>query len=490
MKNRISFRLVRQRAVAAILIGHLLASPVCRADCPPWNPCQLVKGAETVWNGGKQVVNGAVEGGKKIFDGGLNVLKAGGQAVTGHFGDAWKTVQDGGKEIINGVIQVAVSGVVTAATMADPLIGVVFFGQPTPLQGLSKLIYDIIAHWKGHPDCNPGEQISRLMTIPKKTLDDASRLLGAASTPAKYLSSIFDGYGAWEPTGCDGVGIGRPVREAQLSTDGLWTVDVAISDFDIQGTQAPPGRFIRLEVFPNTNAHDSIAGHTPTSADVIRFRGPMMWDKDTDGDHPHGHMEVHPLAAIEFGIKTNQGDKPIASVSPTALNFGNQLIHSNSAAQNVLVVNSGRSPFSITAVAVTGVNSTDFKTNHTCTKEVAPGDGCTIAVIFTPSALAPESASINVSDNADSSPHVVTLNGTGVSPGAGGIVDQSGYEVVRGDCLARIAERFYGDQRWPVVFCANRKQIRDPDLIYPGQQLRLPLPGEEIKGKKCLVPKK
>ena len=385
--------------------------------------------------------------------------------------------------MVNGVLQVAVSGVVTVATMADPLIGTVFFGQPTPLQGLAKLIYDMVAHWKGHPTCNPGEQLNRLMTVPKKTLDDPSRLLGAASTPAKYISSLFDRFGAREPTGCDGVGIGRPVREAQLSTDGLWTVDVAISDFDIQGSQAPPGRYIRLEVFPNTDAHASIAGHTPTSTDVIRFRGPMMWDKDTDSEHPSGHMEMHPLAALEFGLKTNQGDKPIATLSPLVLTFGNQDVRSASAARKrSLLVNSGGAPLSLGAIAVTGANSADFTINSTCAKDIARGDGCTIAVVFKPSALANESASISVSDNASGSPHIVGLAGTGVKAGAGGATDQSAYEVVRGDCLSKIAEHFYGDQRWPVVFCANRKQIRDPDLIFPGQTFRLPLPGEEMKG--------
>ncbi len=48
------------------------------------------------------------------------------------------------------------------------------------------------------------------------------------------------------------------------------------------------------------------------------------------------------------------------------------------------------------------------------------------------------------------------------------------YAVQRGDCLAKIAEREYGRQVWPVIYRANRKQIKDPDLIYPGQVLTLP----------------
>jgi len=49
------------------------------------------------------------------------------------------------------------------------------------------------------------------------------------------------------------------------------------------------------------------------------------------------------------------------------------------------------------------------------------------------------------------------------------------YVVVSGDSLSRIAKREYGDaQKWPQIYEANRDIIKDPDLIFPGQILRLP----------------
>ena len=49
------------------------------------------------------------------------------------------------------------------------------------------------------------------------------------------------------------------------------------------------------------------------------------------------------------------------------------------------------------------------------------------------------------------------------------------YTVQPGDTLSSIAEQFYGDaSRFPVLFEANRNQILDPDLIFPGQVLRVP----------------
>lgn len=49
------------------------------------------------------------------------------------------------------------------------------------------------------------------------------------------------------------------------------------------------------------------------------------------------------------------------------------------------------------------------------------------------------------------------------------------YVVVKGDSLSAIAKREYGDAKeWRRIFDANRDIIKDPELIYPGQTLRLP----------------
>jgi len=49
------------------------------------------------------------------------------------------------------------------------------------------------------------------------------------------------------------------------------------------------------------------------------------------------------------------------------------------------------------------------------------------------------------------------------------------YVVVSGDSLSRIAKRLYGDaNKWRTIYEANRSVIKNPDLIYPGQVLRIP----------------
>ena len=49
------------------------------------------------------------------------------------------------------------------------------------------------------------------------------------------------------------------------------------------------------------------------------------------------------------------------------------------------------------------------------------------------------------------------------------------YVIKKGDSLSKIAKQYYGDaMKYPVIFEANREVIKDPDLIYPGQTVRIP----------------
>ncbi|MDH3975310.1 MAG: LysM peptidoglycan-binding domain-containing protein [Deltaproteobacteria bacterium] len=55
--------------------------------------------------------------------------------------------------------------------------------------------------------------------------------------------------------------------------------------------------------------------------------------------------------------------------------------------------------------------------------------------------------------------------------------DKTAHVVVKGENLWTISE--YGDVysdpfQWPVIYKANRNQIKDPDLIYPNQEFEIP----------------
>ena len=50
------------------------------------------------------------------------------------------------------------------------------------------------------------------------------------------------------------------------------------------------------------------------------------------------------------------------------------------------------------------------------------------------------------------------------------------YVIQKGDSLSAIAKRYYGKAGdSPRIFDANREVIKNPDLIYPGQKIRIPL---------------
>jgi nucleoid-associated protein YgaU len=49
------------------------------------------------------------------------------------------------------------------------------------------------------------------------------------------------------------------------------------------------------------------------------------------------------------------------------------------------------------------------------------------------------------------------------------------YKVKKGDSLSKIAKKFYGDpMKYMEIFNANRDILKDPNLIYPGQSLKIP----------------
>ena len=69
-----------------------------------------------------------------------------------------------------------------------------------------------------------------------------------------------------------------------------------------------------------------------------------------------------------------------------------------------------------------------------------------------------EASEVKVADNAGSAPS-----------------DPVFHEVKKGENLWKIAEKHYGNgSKYTVIFEANKPMLKDPDLIYPGQNLRIP----------------
>src|SRR5581483_4227539 len=108
---------------------------------------------------------------------------------------------------------------------------------------------------------------------------------------------------------------------------------------------------------------------------------------------------------------TGSGYVTTATVSPSSLAFGNQALASTSAAQSILITNTGANPITVSAVTTTG----DFAQTNTCSTPVAVAGTCTINVAFSPTVGGSRLGTLTVNDNAQGNPHVVTLSGTGMA---------------------------------------------------------------------------
>src|SRR5205814_970612 len=107
-----------------------------------------------------------------------------------------------------------------------------------------------------------------------------------------------------------------------------------------------------------------------------------------------------------------------ASLSPSAVTFGNQNLGTTSAAQTITLSNAGSAALPITSIAATGTNASDFQQTNSCGASLAAAASCTISVTFTPSVVGARSASITFADSAACSPHTAALTeaGLGVAP--------------------------------------------------------------------------
>jgi hypothetical protein len=106
---------------------------------------------------------------------------------------------------------------------------------------------------------------------------------------------------------------------------------------------------------------------------------------------------------------------PIATLSPATEAFLTQPIGTTSAAHTVTFKNTGTTSVTITAIAIAGINASDFAQTHTCGSSLPAGGSCTLSVTFKPTASGARTAALSVTDNAAGSPQKVTLSGIGTA---------------------------------------------------------------------------
>src|SRR6266853_5717501 len=110
---------------------------------------------------------------------------------------------------------------------------------------------------------------------------------------------------------------------------------------------------------------------------------------------------------------TGTGIGPMATLNPTSLSFGNQIVGTTSGPKGIQLKHTGNGALTISSIAISGTNAADFAQTNNCPSSLAAGAQCNISVKFSPAATGTRTASLNVSDNAANSPQTASLTGAG-----------------------------------------------------------------------------
>lgn len=114
--------------------------------------------------------------------------------------------------------------------------------------------------------------------------------------------------------------------------------------------------------------------------------------------------------AVPVSGNATPATAPGVSLSGTSVQFGGQVINTESAAQVLSLTSSGTQVLNITGITVTG----PFRVESKCPDAVSVADGCPLNLFFKPPALGPHTGTLTITTNASNSPHVVRLAGEGV----------------------------------------------------------------------------
>jgi hypothetical protein len=125
-------------------------------------------------------------------------------------------------------------------------------------------------------------------------------------------------------------------------------------------------------------------------------------------------------AGVETVTLTGTGTSalaPAATLNPTSLAFGNQLINTSSTAQTITITSSGTASLVINAISVSG----DYSQTNTCGAlpvSLAPTASCVVSVTFKPTATGSRPGTLTITDNTSAGNATAPLSGTGTAPAA------------------------------------------------------------------------
>ncbi len=199
--------------------------------------------------------------------------------------------------------------------------------------------------------------------------------------------------------------LGFPGASLSVSSNGtatgtaiLWAIDATQ-----YGSPGPgPGPAV-LHAFDATNISDQLwssaqsANNRDAAGNAVKFSTPTI---------SNGKVYVGTSSEVDvYGL--------LIVASPTGLLFSDQAVGTSSASQTVTVTNNLSTALSITSIAFSGTNASNYSETDNCLGSVAAEASCSINVTFSPTATGTLTGALNITDNA-ANPQTVALTGTGI----------------------------------------------------------------------------
>jgi len=103
-----------------------------------------------------------------------------------------------------------------------------------------------------------------------------------------------------------------------------------------------------------------------------------------------------------------------AGLSPGLMDFGSQGVGSQSMPQTATLVDVNSNPLAGIQITVTGTDAQDFSQQNNCPSTLPVGGSCEIQVVFAPTSVGYDSASLSVAYKGNGSPQSIPLLGSGV----------------------------------------------------------------------------
>jgi len=138
-----------------------------------------------------------------------------------------------------------------------------------------------------------------------------------------------------------------------------------------------------------------------------------------------GHLTIKDDATSTSHVLTltGTGTAPQDAFSASSLTFAAQALGTSSDRQLITLQNIGTGNLLISGsngIVIGGADPGAFSQTNNCGTQLLVGDLCSIYVTFSPSASGLLTANLTITDNAQGSPHVIGLNGTGGQSSGGG----------------------------------------------------------------------